>query len=391
VPLGGGEGRFAERGGALPSNEVSGIPVEAGDPCSALEALRESLNPVERALLAQLYFANGGWAEGLTLARSTGETDGRGLALLEARGRFGLGERSVAIDMLERYVAEFADDTLGLYYLAQLLGQSARPRDAARALVRLIERAADFPGALQGLAALVFPGPNYRELLKRLHDTLRPRVYLEIGVEHGTTLALAVHSERSLGIDPVPRAPARPLPASAELFHMTSDAFFASHRREGLLGARRVDLAFIDGMHWFDYALRDFCNVEGWCGPGSVVVLHDCLPVHKAAATRQRETTFWVGDTWKALECLLKERTDLRISIIPCSPSGLVVIDNPDPASPLHGRVEALIAEYRPLEYAHEPGVLPAHYPVVDNDERSLGPWLAELAGRRILPSGGAP
>jgi tetratricopeptide (TPR) repeat protein len=376
----------------LSSNEVSGSPTAAGVPDrGALEALRESLDPVERALLAQLHFASGGWAEGLALARRAGAADARGLALLEARGRFGLGERSEAIEMLERQVAERPDDTLGLYYLAQFLGQSARPREAARALTRLVERAADFPGALQGLAALVFPGPSYREILKRLQDTLRPRVYLEIGVEHGTTLALAVHSERALGIDPVPRAPARALPASAELFHMTSDAFFASRRREDVLGARRVDLAFIDGMHWFDYALRDFCNVESWCGPGSVVVLHDCLPVHGRAATRVRETTFWVGDTWKALECLLKERTDLRISVIPCSPSGLVVIDNLDGSSPLRGRVDALIAEYLPMQYVREPGSLPAHYPLIDNDERALGPWLAGLARSRGRPSGGAP
>jgi tetratricopeptide (TPR) repeat protein len=376
----------------LPSNDESRVPTEASDPGHrAIEALRGSLDPVERALLAQLYFANGGWAEGLALARRAGEGDLRGLALLEARGRFGMGERSGAIEALERQVAEFPDDTLGLYYLAQFLGQSARPRDAARALTRLVDRSADFPGALQGLAALVFPGPSYREILKRLQDALRPRVYLEIGVEHGTTLALAVHSERVIGIDPVPRAPARALPPSAELFHMTSDAFFASHRREDMLGGQRVDLAFIDGMHWFDYALRDFCNVESWCGPGSIVVLHDCLPVHRLAATRQRETTFWVGDTWKALECLLKERTDLRVSIIPCYPSGLVVIENPDPTAPLQGRLEALIGAYFSMEYSREPGVLPSHYPRIDNEEAALGQWLAELALRQGRAPRGAP
>jgi hypothetical protein len=356
------------------------MPAEPSDASRrALEGLRESLDPVERALLAQLYFASGGWAEGLALTASSGG-EVRGLALLEARARFGLGERDTALDLLERHVGKYPDDTLGLYYLAQFLGQSSRPRDAAHALVRLVERHADFPGALQALATLVFPGPSYRDILKRLQDALLPRVYLEIGVEHGTTLALAVHSERAVGIDPVARPPARALPACAQLYHMTSDAFFAAHRVQDVLGDGRVDLAFIDGMHWFDYALRDFCNVESWCRPGSVVVLHDCLPVHRAAAARERETSFWVGDTWKALECLLKERSDLRISVLPCYPSGLVVVHNPDPAAPLRGRLDALIGAYSPLEYTYGPGALPAHYPVIQNDERALAPWLAALA-----------
>ena len=106
------------------------------------------------------------------------------------------------------------------------------------------------------------------------------------------------------------------------------------------------------------------------------------LPVASVAASRERQTTFWVGDTWKALECLLQERPDLQISVIPCHPSGLVVVQNLDPASPaLSSRLDALSARYLPLAYPYEPGVLPQHYPIVANTEAHVARLLASAAG----------
>jgi tetratricopeptide (TPR) repeat protein len=355
--------------GATPDDEPAGV-----------------LDDVERALLAQLHFSAGAWREGLELVRTAG-SDLRGLRLLEARALFALGEQDAALELLRDPLTLEPDNGLALFYQAQFLSQLGRGPEAASAFRALVGRQPDFPGALQGLATLMFPGPPYREVLRRIHDILRPRTYLEIGVEHGTTLALAVHSQQVVGIDPVPRPPTRELPPCTRLYHTTSDAFFAQHSRDQIFGADAVEFAFIDGMHLFEYALRDFCNAERWCAPTSTVVLHDCLPVAGIAASRERRTTFWVGDTWKALECLLRERPDLRISIVPCHPSGLVVVQNLDPASSvLSSRLEALSARYLPLEYPSEPGVLPGHYPIVPNTEaqlaRVLGVSGADAAAR---------
>lgn len=355
----------------MSSDPVSSPPVSpapsASSESASAEAPSRALDDVERALLAQLHFSAGAWREGLELVRGA-QRRARGLCLLEARALFALGERDAALELLREWVALEPDSGLGLYYQAQLLTQAGRGPEAAVALRALVAHQPDFPGALQSLATLMFPGPPYREVLRHIHDVLRPRTYLEIGVEHGTSLALAVHSDQVVGVDPVPRPPARELPRTARLYHMTSDAFFAQHRREEIFGDSVVELAFIDGMHWFEHALRDFCNVERWCGPGSTVILHDCLPVAGVAASRERQTTFWVGDTWKALECLLHERPDLQISIIPCHPSGLVVVRNLDPGSSLSSsRLDALSTRYLPLAYPYEPGVLPGHYPIVAN------------------------
>lgn len=361
----------------MSSDPVSPHPLS---PTPGVSSLRESARPsdgaalddVERALLAQLHFAAGAWREALDLVRAAGSAT-RGLELLEARALFGLGERDAALELLREWVGRTEDNGLGLYYQAQFLSQVGRGPEAAAVLRSLVGRQPDFPGALQSLATLMFPGPPYREVLRRIHDIVRPRTYLEIGVEHGTTLALAVHSQQVVGVDPTPRPPTRALPPTARLYHTTSDAFFAQHPREQVFGAEVVDLAFIDGMHWFEYALRDFCNVERWCGPASTVILHDCLPVAGIAASRERQTTFWVGDTWKALECLLHERPDLSISIVPCHPSGLVLVRNLDPTSSvLSSRLDELSARYLPLTYPYEPGVLPGHYPIVSNTDAQI-------------------
>src|SRR5690606_8514641 len=116
----------------------------------------EALDDVERALLAQLHFSAGAWREGLALVRSSGGRP-RGLALLEARALFALGERDAALDVLRRWGASAPDASLGLYYQAQLSMQAGRVPEAAAALRALVARCPDFPGALQSLAAAMFP------------------------------------------------------------------------------------------------------------------------------------------------------------------------------------------------------------------------------------------
>ncbi len=347
--------------------------------------LRESLDDTELTLLSQLYAAQGAPDAALALAGIAAGPSTRGLQLCQARALFALGERARALQLVDVLLTSQPGDVLASFYKAQFLAQTEQHARARAVLRELIEQLPDFPGALPALAQLSFPGPPYRDLLRRLHQTLRPRTYLEIGVEHGTTLSLASHSELAIGIDPVPRPIPEPSRPGTRLFHMTSDAFFASQRREEVLGERHVDLAFIDGMHWFEFALRDFCNVEAWCHPGSTVVLHDCLPVSAVAAERQRRTTFWVGDTWKALECLLRERQDLAIHVVPCHPSGLVIVQNLDPASStLRAQLEALERRYltEPYPYAAD---LPAHYPLVNNSEPDLTNFISALTA---LPSG---
>ena len=90
-----------------------------------------------------------------------------------------------------------------------------------------------------------------------------------------------------MGVDPQPLLGADD-PLSRHVEVATSDAFFAGPRPRELFGGHPVDLAFIDGMHLFEFALRDFSNVEALAGPGTVIVLHDCLPPDAGTAARER-------------------------------------------------------------------------------------------------------
>ena len=115
-------------------------------------------------------------------------------------------------------------------------------------------------------------------MLGRVHGHLRPRTYLEIGVETGATLRLAHPETLAIGVDPAPQVTA-PLPSNARIFKATSDDFFARHDVAKEFGGRPIELAFIDGSHLFEFVLRDFINVERNSTPQSTVLLHDCYPL----------------------------------------------------------------------------------------------------------------
>jgi hypothetical protein len=168
---------------------------------------------------------------------------------------------------------------------------------------------------------------------------LHPQRYLEIGTRTGNSLRLA--KCRSIAIDPrfairgdlqdgVGQKPA------CLLFQTTSDDFFATVDPVSILGGP-IDLAFIDGMHKFDFVLRDFMNVERHSHRETVIVLHDALPGELPIAAREpgdpiRKTaakpTWWAGDVWKAIPILQSLRPDLEISIFDARPTGLVIIRN---------------------------------------------------------------
>ena len=163
------------------------------------------------------------------------------------------------------------------------------------------------------------------------------------------------------------------LPPSARVVREESDRFFATHGRAKLFGARAVELVFIDGMHRFEFALRDFSNAEAWSAPSGTIVLHDCVPLVPASAAPERRTRFWVGDTWKAAFAIAKHRPDLRIRTILTPPSGLVVIRKLDPSSTLlRERFDAIVKELAGAEYPFEPGAWPPELHCVAADAEGL-------------------
>jgi hypothetical protein len=209
---------------------------------------------------------------------------------------------------------------------------------------------------------------DYYELLARLQKLLQPKTYVEIGVRNGQSFALAKSAVHSVAIDPVPELH-HALPPGAKMFKLTSDDFFANHNLKTELGNNAVDLAFIDGMHLFEFALRDFINLEKYSTPNSTILLHDCYPQDSASSARERTTTIWSGDVWKVVTCLKKYRPDLQLVTVDAPPTGLAVIRRLDPASTvLSQNLEAICAEFIPRQYEEIAANKPAQLNRMDNN-----------------------
>jgi hypothetical protein len=175
---------------------------------------------------------------------------------------------------------------------------------------------------------------------------------MESGVFTGKSLRLAGPATRVLGVDPEPRLK-RPAGPNTTIYSEPSDQFFAHRDVLAELGGRPLDLALIDGMHRFEYALRDFMNLERVCHPRSVILVHDCYPLDARSAERERSTEFWSGDVWRMMLLLKKHRPELAIHTLATSPTGLGLILNLDPASTvLRDDYERIVAEGSALEYA---------------------------------------
>jgi len=233
---------------------------------------------------------------------------------------------------------------------------AGRLQEALADFRRAAELAPDDPGcrdALDSLQAQVrFEGEHYFQVLQRILEAVQPRTYLEIGVAQGHSLRLVRAPTIAIGIDPEPQISA-PLASNQRVFAETSDAFFASHDVKAELGGLPIDLAFIDGMHHFEFALRDFANVERLSAPGSTILIHDCYPLDRVTAERERHRLFWSGDIWRLIVLLKKVRPELSIHTIGTAPTGLAMVRNLDPGSRLLlERHDQLCREFLALDYS---------------------------------------
>ncbi len=217
---------------------------------------------------------------------------------------------------------------------------------------RMLQKNPGWSVLYRGLCRLTFPGDDHVSLLKALHENVRPKFYVEIGVSKGVSISMAGPSTDAVGVDPMPQITRR-LPPNISIFAETSDAFFAAYEARAQFAKRKIDMAFIDGLHLFEQALRDFINVEKRAAANGLIALHDCIPFDDIAAGRDYHAPYWVGDVWKCLAILMDHRPDLRIEIIGAPPSGLVLVSKLNPDSRmLDDKFKSLAREYAGLRFA---------------------------------------
>jgi len=261
--------------------------------------------------------------------------------------------RSTHVEAARDQAPSSGDDALSRrFYAAVADWRAGRISEAIAGCNEVLGLAPDHTLAHSLLAAIDLPGEDYFRVLGRIHDHVRPRTYVEIGVAQGESIRMVGPGTRALGVDPNPRIPFE-LPPNVRIFSETSDDFFAKHDIRAELGGLPIELAFIDGMHQFEFALRDFMNIEALCTPASTILIHDVYPLDERTAARERITEFWSGDIWRLVLLLRKHRPDLDVRTIAAQPTGLAIVRNLDPQSRfVRDHLDELIEEYLSVDFS---------------------------------------
>lgn len=196
-------------------------------------------------------------------------------------------------------------------------------------------------------------GLRYLEVLSFIHAWMKPSCYVEIGVRYGRSLTLARPGTSIVAIDPKLEIEYPVGHLSVLKAMMTSDAFFISDVAEQYFAQHVIDLAFIDGMHQFEFALKDFINLEARAHAGAMIILHDTLPIGAAMAARHQTTSLWTGDVWKTVVALRTYRADLTITTLDVAPTGLTLVTGLDPRSTALSRaLPQIMSAMAALSYA---------------------------------------
>lgn len=191
----------------------------------------------------------------------------------------------------------------------------------------------------------LFGDYHKHDLLEFIHNMLEPEFYFEIGVDEGLSLARA--QGRALGVDARPDLDLKvQLPDTAEIIRISSDGFFKTQAQEKFTMA--PDVAFIDGMHLFEFALRDFINLERYSAPYTLIGIDDIFPCHPIQAERRRQSGAWTGDVWKLIPVLQRYRPDLTFLMLDCYTTGLLLISGLDASNrKLENNYEQILNEYQ--------------------------------------------
>jgi hypothetical protein len=227
------------------------------------------------------------------------------------------------------------------------------------------------------------------DLLRELHRVYQPRTYLEVGVNDGRSLALS--KVKSIAVDPAFKVTS-PISCDVRLVKATSDNYFARPKAVDFFPDRLIDLAFIDGMHLFDFALRDFINVERFSRWSSVVVFDDMLPRNIDEAARDRHTDAWTGDVYKLAEVLREHRPDLVCVRADTAPTGQLLVFGSDADSRvLPDLYDALIEKWVVADPQDVPDHVLDRSDAVDPEAFLAAPFWGDLVAarhRRIGPKG---
>jgi hypothetical protein len=175
-------------------------------------------------------------------------------------------------------------------------------------------------------------------ILQTLMKQKRLNNYLEIGVFNGH-IFFKVKSNFKIAVDPdfrfdfirkTGKVLLNPYNVYNNYIQKTSDDFFAQDAPR-LLSKKKLDIALIDGMHEYAFALRDVENTLRYMNDDAIIIMHDCNPQTKESACSFAEwkskefAGVWNGDVWKVIVHLRSLRNDVTAFVLDCD-HGLGII-----------------------------------------------------------------
>ena len=194
-------------------------------------------------------------------------------------------------------------------------------------------------------------GMRYVKFLSQLHQQNLFDWYMEVGCRTGRTFAPV--RGKTVAVDPFFRLDSNVVGVKPQLhvFQTTSDDFFET----GFLAKNKIKLSFsfLDGMHLFEFLLRDIINTEANSDQNGAMALHDCCPFTHEMTTRNLDNLpqdAWTGDVWKIIPILQKYRPDLKMTVLDCKPTGLVVLSGLSPKNSfLKKNYDKIVEEFTDL------------------------------------------
>lgn len=189
---------------------------------------------------------------------------------------------------------------------------------------------------------------NRKKIIQTLMKQKKLSKYLEIGVFSGH-IFFWIKSKFKIGVDPdfkfnqfkkSAKLLLNPFNFFNQYFEKTSDDFFKENAPEIFSGAK-LEIALIDGMHEYWFALRDVENTLQYLSENGVIILHDCNPQKKQNAVSFAEWEArhfkgtWNGDVWRVVLHLRSLRKDINVFTLDCD-HGLGVITFGQPENPLN-------------------------------------------------------
>jgi len=165
----------------------------------------------------------------------------------------------------------------------------------------------------------------YKGILQNIFTNYKYQNYLEIGTNIGNSMRYA--KNHCIGIDPnfIVQQDIITDKKSLQLYQTTSDDFFITYAKS-VFNEKTIDLGFIDGLHYSDQVIRDFCNVLEYCDENSLILVHDVIPRTLETSKKERHTRFWTGDVWRACYVLMESFEKLNFLYVNCPPSGLLIV-----------------------------------------------------------------